>query len=109
MDATSLHIQTSKANKAVVGEKIKICLFSHTLQVSDRDAFVERLVAIFGSSMGGIIQDMGIMHLGSLVKGFLLKWKSLVKGFLLRECLLWSSTEKVMSRLTEGHKQIWSD
>lgn len=69
MDATSLHIQTSKANKAEVGEKIKICLFSYTLQVSNRDTFVKRLVAISGSSMGGIIQDMGIMHLGNLVKG----------------------------------------
>ena len=39
MDATSLHIQTSKANKAEVGEKIKVCLFSHTLQVSDRECF----------------------------------------------------------------------
>lgn len=77
MDAASLHIQTSKANKAEVGEKITVCLFSHTLQVSDRDAFMERLVAISGSSMGGIIQNMGIMLLGSLVK-----------GFLLRECIL---------------------
>lgn len=59
MDAASLHMQTSKANKAEVGEKIKVCLFSHKLQVSDRDAFMERLVAISDSSMGGIYTEYG--------------------------------------------------
>lgn len=41
MDATNLHMQTLKANKVEVGEKIKICLFPTALQASEGGAFVE--------------------------------------------------------------------
>lgn len=41
MDATNLHMQTLKANKVGVGEKIKIRLFPTALQASEGGAFVE--------------------------------------------------------------------
>lgn len=65
---SNFHIQTLKANKAEIGEKIKICLFLAASQVSEGDgAAVCCLLPLWGRRH---IQKMGIMHLDGPIKGF---------------------------------------
>lgn len=53
MDATNLHMQTLKANKVNVGEKIKICLFSTASKASEGGAFVEQPFGVCFLYWGG--------------------------------------------------------
>ena len=99
MDATSLHMQTSKANKAEGKKKIKICLFPTALPISKGDVFAEQSPHLCSLHWGG-----------EAPRGWPLCMQIVqLKDFLLREGLSRSSTGEGTSRLIEVQNRIWND